>query len=149
MAICCQPLACPSVGCQVHPSSSALPSFQQEGTEQAPSLMVNLRGNPACAFLFNQYLAFWTKVQYPKSKDLPSLWFQQMFFHKGKEQGGKDPPSLARKATGSPSVHLLWSLGLQGQEAGTSSLNVDIGHPWEFSFTFPLQSCSVLFQKKK
>lgn len=149
MAICCQPLACPSVGCQVHPSSSALPFFQQEGTEQAPSLMVNLRGNPACTFLFNQHLAFWKKVQYPKARICHHFGSSKCFLIKGKEQGGKDPPSLARKATGSPSVHLLWSLGLQGQEVGTSSLNVDIGHPWEFSFTFPLQSCSVLFQKKK
>lgn len=70
VAIYCYPLACPSIGCQEHPSSSVLPSFQQEGVEQAPSLMVNLSRNPACTFLllFNQHLALWTKVRYPKAR---------------------------------------------------------------------------------
>lgn len=93
VAICSHPLVCPSVGCQEHSSSSTLPSFQWEGLEQAPSLMVNLSGNAACTFLspVNQHLAFWTKVRYQKARICCHFCSSECFFIKERNKEKRIP----------------------------------------------------------
>lgn len=75
---------CLFVSCQEHTSSLALPSFQQEGVEQAPSLMANPSRNAICTLLlmFNQRIAFQTKVQCLKARTCCHFCFSKYFLIK-------------------------------------------------------------------
>lgn len=115
----------------------------------------NLSGNPACTFLllFNQHLTSWTKVQYPKARMCCHFCSSKCgfwdFFFKGKEQGGR--PITSKENHWLPtSIPYCCQWACRNRRWGQAK-QFDCSHMahGKLSFTFLLQSYSVLFQKEK